>query len=96
VDTLRACGLRRRGFSARAWLYGCCVLRCGGIDEVLSAVAGGLLISRRQYKQAGAAVVVCGFSTLIGLWMLCPDLAASWHGTQFWGWRVFASRSAGV
>lgn len=68
--------LRGRGFTAAA---------CFGIAgsmKIYPLVLVGLLLSRRQYKQAAAAFVVCGVSTMVGLWLVCPDLATSWHGTQ--------------
>lgn len=68
--------LRGRGYTAAA-CFG-----VAGSMKYYPLLLVGLLISRRQYRQAAAAVAVCGISTLAGLWMLCPDLAASWHGTQ--------------
>ena len=68
--------LRGRGYTAAA---------CFGVAASMKyypLILVGLLISRKQYKQAAFAVVVCGVSTLIGLWLLCPDLAVSWRGSQ--------------
>lgn len=77
---LVGCGLmaflRGRGFAAAA---------CFGIAgsmKIYPLVLVGLMLSRRQYKQAAAAFLVCGVSTVVGLWLVCPDLATSWHGTQ--------------
>ncbi len=86
--------LRGRGYTAAA---------CFGVAASMKfypLLLVGLLISRRQYKQAAVAVVVCGACTLVGLWMLCPDLAASWHGTQlglasFRQWYVLAYEQVG-
>jgi hypothetical protein len=86
--------LRGRGYTAAA---------CFGIAGSMKyypLVLVGLLISRKQYKQAAAAAAVTGVCTLIGLWMLCPDLAASWHGTQlglagFRRWYVLAYEQVG-
>jgi len=60
----------------------------------------GLLISRRQYKQAVTTAAVFGVCTLVGLWMLCPNLAASWRGIRsgleaFREWYVLGYEQVG-
>ena len=68
--------LRGRGYTA-ATCFG-----IAGSMKYYPLILVGLLITRRQYKEASAAVAVCGVSTLLGLWIVCPNLATSWHGTQ--------------
>jgi hypothetical protein len=77
--------LRGRGYSAAV---------CFGIVgsmKIYPLVMVGLLIARRQYRQAVVAVGVCGVSTLAGLWLLCPNLAVSWANTQI-GLESFRQR----
>ena len=42
----------------------------------------GLLLARQQYRQTVVAVGVFMAATLAGLWLLCPEIAVSWKGTQ--------------
>ena len=68
--------LRGRGYSAAT---------CFGIAasmKIYPFVFLGLFLSRRQYRQAMAAVVVGAISTVLSLWLVCPDLRFAWHGIQ--------------
>jgi len=40
----------------------------------------GLLLSRRQYRQAFFGIFVAGVVSLISLWAICPDIRLSLHG----------------
>ena len=40
-----------------------------------------LFLSRRQFRQASLAVVVSLASTVVSLWLLCPDIGVAWRGT---------------
>ena len=66
--------LRGRGYSAAA---------CFGVAasmKIYPFLYAGLLVSRRQYRQAAAAVGICAMSTIVSLWLVCPDMAVSWRG----------------
>ena len=68
--------LQDRGYSAAA---------CFGIAasmKIYPLVFLGLFLSRRQYRPALAAVGVAALSTLLSLWMVCPDLRFAWQGIQ--------------
>jgi len=68
--------LRGRGYSA-AVCFG-----LAGSMKIYPFLFVALLISRRQYRQAAAAAGVCAMSTIVSLWLVCPDMAVSWRGTQ--------------
>ena len=39
----------------------------------------GLLISRRQYRQAAFSIAVAAAVTLLALWLICPDVRFAWQ-----------------
>ena len=50
-----------------------------------------LFLSRRQYRQAAVAIAVTVVSTVVSLWLLCPDIGVAWRGTQA-GLAMFRQR----
>jgi len=40
----------------------------------------GLFVSRRQYTQAVFSLLVAGITTLVCLWLICPDIHVAWKG----------------
>ncbi len=50
----------------------------------------GLLIGRKQYRQAAFGLVAAAIVTIASLWLLYPDVVASWHYTNG-GVKLFRS-----
>ena len=42
----------------------------------------GLFLSRKQYRECAWGVVVAVVSTVVSLWLVCPDIPYSWHHIQ--------------
>jgi hypothetical protein len=68
--------LRGRGYSS-ATCFG-----IAGSMKIFPLVFVGLFVARRQYRQVFTAFLACGISTILSLWLVCPNLAASWRGTK--------------
>jgi len=68
--------LRGRGYTAAA-CFG-----IAGAMKIFPLVFLGLFLSRRQYRELATTLLTTALTTLATLWLLCPNLAVSWHGTQ--------------
>ncbi len=66
----------RRGYTA-AGLFGVV-----GSMKFYPIIYLGLLLSRRKYRECIFGVLVCGASTLGGLWFVGPTIRAAWDGTS--------------
>jgi 2-iminobutanoate/2-iminopropanoate deaminase len=53
-----------------------------GSMKVFPLIYLGLLIAQKRYRPAAFGLVVAAVSTVVSLWLLCPDLAIAWHGIQ--------------
>lgn len=85
--------------NGRGYTAGVC-LGVAGSMKIYPLVFLGLLLARKQYKQMAVALIACGLSLLAGLWLVCPDLAVSWHGMllgmeQFRQWYVLSYMDVG-
>jgi hypothetical protein len=76
-----SCGLwaylHGRGYTAAA---------CFGIAasmKIYPLVFLGLFLSRRQYRQIAWTLLAAFLSTVVSLWLVCPDLKASYRGVQY-------------
>ena len=54
-----------------------------GAMKIFPFVYLGLLISRRQYRQAVFAVILATITTLVSLWLLGGNIVATWHHVQY-------------
>jgi hypothetical protein len=41
----------------------------------------GLLLARKQYRQLALSIAAAALITIASLWLVCPDMAYSWHAT---------------
>ena len=85
--------------SGRGYTAGVC-LGIAGSMKIYPLVFLGLLLARKQYKQMAVAGLACGLSLLAGLWLVCPDMAVSWHGMRmglegFRQWYVLSYMDVG-
>ncbi len=80
IAILVACGtlafLRRHG-SLAAVLFG-----IAAAAKLFPFVFIGLFLARKQYREIVLLLVTVLTVTLASLWLLCPDLTASWHGIE--------------
>jgi len=85
--------------NGRAYTAGVCIGIAGSM-KIYPLVLLGLLLARKQYKQMAVAGLACGLSLLAGLWLVCPDMAVSWHGMRmglegFRQWYVLSYMDVG-
>lgn len=72
----------------RSYLAAACFGVAGAL-KLFPLLFVGLLLARRQLRETAIAALVAAACTVLGLWLLCPDLAYSWRETQ----RAMASLS---
>ena len=68
-------------WTSRSWLASVCFGTAAAM-KLFPAILLGLLLAKKQYRQLALALVVAGAVTLAGLWLVCPDIAFSWHQTN--------------
>lgn len=68
--------LKGRGYSA-AVCFG-----IAGAMKIFPLVFLGLFLSRRQYRQLLVTLATLVTTTVVTLWLLCPDISLSWHEIQ--------------
>ncbi len=65
----------------RSWTASICFGLAGSM-KYFPFVFTGVLIAKKQYRQAAFSFVVAIVATLLSLYMLSPSLSQSWHATQ--------------
>ncbi len=65
--------------SNRGYLAAVCFCLAGSM-KLYPVIFLGLLLQRRQWKQAAAGLGVFLVATVASVWLLCPDLLYCWHG----------------
>lgn len=68
-----------------AFLYGhsytaATLIAVAGSVKLVPFIFLGLLIARKQYREAAYAILLAGAINVISLWLICPDIATSWRG----------------
>ena len=53
-----------------------------GACKIFPLIYLGLFLSRRQFRAATWMIFVAGAATLVGSWLLCPNLNISFHGVS--------------
>ncbi len=65
-----------RHFKAAALLIG-----LAGSMKIFPIIFVGLFLPIRRYRDALLTLLSAAASTVVGLWLVCPDIAYSWHHT---------------
>ena len=68
-------------WTSRSWLASICFGTAAAM-KLFPIILLGLLLAKKQYRQMALSLVVAGAVTLAGLWLVCPDIAYSWHQTN--------------